>query len=185
MCHDTGDVVQQLRQRLLYYYALAKDGRASPNRSVLTRLLALEEHEEHSFVGTLDGLSCEAVRVKATVHGATIETVADTMFRAEIAEVFAYWRLKTGRSIATKLLPRRAARIRARLREGYTAAQLKQAIDGCLRSPFHQGDNKQHVKYDRIKVIFRDGGQVEHFASLCDRSDREATRRTKGVRLPD
>lgn len=80
----------------------------------------------------------------------------------KVREVFAYWQVQLNHP-AAKLTPARHRAIETRLREGYTVADLKQAIDGCLASPFHQGKNDQGTVYDDIELICRNGQKVEMF----------------------
>lgn len=83
-----------------------------------------------------------------------------------VHSVFEYWRTKTGHTQA-KLTPERDRIIRLRLKD-YTADELMRAIDGCLVSPFHMGQNDRHTVYDGLKTIFRDGEQVEKFIAMSE-----------------
>ena len=58
-------------------------------------------------------------------------------------------------------------KIKARLAEGCTVADLKLAIDGCHRSPFHMGENDNNRKYDSLELIVRDGSKVQSFIELA------------------
>lgn len=82
-------------------------------------------------------------------------------------EVFEYWKLilKHPQAIFT---PDRRRKIEARLRDGYSVDQLKQAIDGCKASRFHNGDNDAHKKYHSIDLIFRNGDFVEKFIDYLE-----------------
>ena len=51
--------------------------------------------------------------------------------------------------------------IKARLGEGYTIDDLKRAIDGYHRSPFHCGQNDRGTKYLTAALIFRDASHVQ------------------------
>jgi hypothetical protein len=51
----------------------------------------------------------------------------------------------------------------ARLKEGYSLADLCQAIDGCHRSPHHCGQNDQGTKYQSLDLIVRDASHVQQF----------------------
>lgn len=53
--------------------------------------------------------------------------------------------------------------IAARLAEGYSADDLKAAIDGCHRSPHHCGENASGTKYQSLALIVRDAGHVAQF----------------------
>jgi len=84
-----------------------------------------------------------------------------------VAEVFGYWVQATGRGSRTKLTTKRRKAVASRLKEGYTADDLRQAIDGCAGSAFHQGQNDQQTKYDDLVLICRDGEHVEQFQRLA------------------
>jgi hypothetical protein len=57
---------------------------------------------------------------------------------------------------------RKAALTRA-IKIGYTTDQLRSAVDGCMKSAWHQGDNKDGKVYDAITLIFRDAEHIERF----------------------
>lgn len=82
----------------------------------------------------------------------------------EIA-VFEAWRVKLGHPQA-KPNPSRLAKIRARIREGFTAAQLIQAIENSKNDPFLMGDNPNGKKYDDLESLLRDGSKVERLIAL-------------------
>jgi hypothetical protein len=58
---------------------------------------------------------------------------------------------------------KRSRAIAARIKSGYSVEQLKQAIDGCKASPWHQGQSERHQVYDDIELICRDAKRVEAF----------------------
>lgn len=60
-----------------------------------------------------------------------------------------------------KLTKQRASKIRARLRDGYSADDLIRAVEGAKREPFLTGDNPSGTNYFRPETIFRDAGTVE------------------------
>lgn len=74
-------------------------------------------------------------------------------------ELFEHWRTACGHPRA-KLTDDRRRKIRARLREGYTVEQIRQAIDGAAARAFV---NEQGVKFDDIELICRNGAKVEQF----------------------
>lgn len=88
----------------------------------------------------------------------------------EIQEVFAYWqeRLNHGRA---KLDEKRRKKIRDRLKDGYTVADLKDAIDGITKSPHHMGENESSAIYDDIELICRDGPHVDKFIKQFEQAD--------------
>jgi len=58
-------------------------------------------------------------------------------------------------------------KIKARLAEGCSVEDLKLAIDGCHRSPFHMGENDNGRKYNTLELIVRDGSKVQSFIELA------------------
>lgn len=81
-----------------------------------------------------------------------------------IADVFDYWKVVMGKNNASILTKARAKNIRARLDEGYTPEQIKQAIYGCSITPFNMGQNENNKRYNDIELICRDGAKLEGFA---------------------
>ena len=79
--------------------------------------------------------------------------------------VFDAWREATGHGSA-KLNDLRRRKIKARLKEGYDAEDLVDAVRGIARSEFHMGENDRRQKYDDLTVALRDGAQLEKFANL-------------------
>lgn len=92
----------------------------------------------------------------------------------EAREVHVHWLAVMGKRATTKLLPERREKILARLREGYTVEQLKQAIDGCRVSPFHRGGNDKRQVYDDLMLICRSGSKVEMFIGLHQQHTKPA-----------
>lgn len=86
--------------------------------------------------------------------------------RETVSRLFAYWQRRTGHTKA-RLTPERASRLLARLRQGYTEADIKAAIDGCASSEFHSGHNESGTVYDDIELICRSGSNVERFSALA------------------
>lgn len=67
------------------------------------------------------------------------------------------------RATARNLKPTKARRskVRARLGEGFTEAELIRAADFYATSPWHQGENPTGTRYDAPETVFRDAGQIE------------------------
>lgn len=95
---------------------------------------------------------------------------------AQVREVFQHWQ-QTLQHPQAKLTEDRKRKVQARLREGFTVEQLKAAIDGCARSPFHMGENDQGQKHDDLELICRKGSQVEKFANMPAGGQRDEARR--------
>ena len=77
----------------------------------------------------------------------------------KVSELFAYWQQQCGHGHA-KLTPDRKQKIAARLREGYTPEQIRQAIDGAARAAYVDDAGKRH---DDLTLICRTGSKLEDF----------------------
>ena len=77
----------------------------------------------------------------------------------DVSELFAYWQQRCGRAHA-KLTNDRRGKIKARLGEGYTVDQIRQAIDGAALDAFVDEKGK---RFDDIELICRNGSKLESF----------------------
>lgn len=89
-------------------------------------------------------------------------------------DVFRYWVKATGRTANAKFSQDRRTKVEARLREGYTVAQLKAAIDGCAATPHNQGKNDRGTRYDDLELICRGGSNVERYGENAPRGGEAA-----------
>jgi len=96
-----------------------------------------------------------------------LSTNVDKSIHADVDLVFNYWQSRLDHP-GSKLTPKRRQRIVSRLKDNYTVDQIKQAIDGCALSPFHQGLNDNQTKYDDIELICRDGEKIEKFIGIYE-----------------
>lgn len=78
----------------------------------------------------------------------------------DIDAVVAHWRLyhPQGRPGA-----RERRKIGDRLKEGYGVAELREAIDGCHKTPHNLGANERDTKYLALELIMRNSDQVARF----------------------
>ena len=86
--------------------------------------------------------------------------------KAGVEAAFAYWQSRLEHPTA-KLTQDRRQKLLARFREGFTLAQIKQAIDGCAASAFYRGENERGTVYDDLTLICRSGSKVEQFIELA------------------
>lgn len=88
----------------------------------------------------------------------------------QVREVFSHYRKHHPRSFPkAKSDSREWKLVRKRLLEGYTVEQLKAAIDGCHRSPFHCGENQGGKLYQSLELIVRDATHVNQFLEVPER----------------
>lgn len=99
--------------------------------------------------------SPEGRRQKA--EGRQVKTSA--ALRADVVECFTYWQDRCGHPQA-KLTADREAKIKARLREGYSVQEIRQAINGAARGAFVNDAGK---RFDDIELICRKGSKLEDF----------------------
>lgn len=91
-----------------------------------------------------------------------LKNVAQSARREQVAAVFDHWRITMDHPRSV-LDDKRRRLIEARMKDGYSTDDLKAAITGCSRSPFHMGQNEQGTRYDGLELILRDGSKVDKF----------------------
>lgn len=74
-----------------------------------------------------------------------------------VKRIFETWQKRSGH-VRAKLSPGRRKKIAARLREGYSEADVLRAIDGALASAYHVENG-----YDDIELICRSAEKLEQF----------------------
>ncbi|WP_133140242.1 hypothetical protein [Legionella genomosp. 1] len=90
----------------------------------------------------------------------TSQVVASQVSSME--EIFQHWQVTMDRPKA-RLDKKRQYIIKSTLKLGYTPAELKQAIDGCAKTPYNMGKNDRNQTYNDISLIFRDADHIERF----------------------
>ena len=89
------------------------------------------------------------------------EKLEDALDDSTELQVWEHWRTKLNHPKA-RLDPKRRNLIARRLQD-YSVLELQQAIDGCAKSAWHQGENDRGRRYDAIELILRDAEHVERF----------------------
>lgn len=79
-----------------------------------------------------------------------------------INRVFVHWQ-KTFQEPQAKLDSDRFFWIERALKKGFSIEQLVQAIDGCAKTPFNVGQNKQGQCYYGLHTIFKNAEHIERF----------------------
>jgi hypothetical protein len=112
--------------------------------------------------------SCHSVPSLA-VPSLAVPSLADPTYsppQGTTQKVFDHWAKEHNHPHA-KLDPKRRKRIDARLREGFSADQLCQAISGARKDDWLMGRDPRSSKvYDGIQTILRDADQVERLIEL-------------------
>ena len=78
--------------------------------------------------------------------------------------IFDYWKQVMQKNNSSKFTKERSGKVKARLKDGYTVDQIKQAILGCSMTPHNMGKNENGKLYDDLELICRSGSNVERFA---------------------
>jgi len=91
-----------------------------------------------------------------------------------VVEVFDYWKTKLNHSTA-RCSEDRKRLINGRLKEGYSVADLKRAIDGCAASEWHRGKNDRNRAFDGLDLILRNGSHVDKFIALVPATNGNGT----------
>lgn len=84
-----------------------------------------------------------------------------------VTDIFNYWVLVMNKKpTTTQLTTKRKKNISARLKDGYTVEQIKQAVDGCRADPFSMGANDRNKPFNDIELICRTGEKLESFLEV-------------------
>ncbi len=62
---------------------------------------------------------------------------------------------------------RERRKILDRLNDGFSVGDLRLAIDGCHKSPYHCGENDSGTLYQALELIVRDGDKVTKFLEIA------------------
>lgn len=81
-----------------------------------------------------------------------------------VADIFAHWcEVMNKNPNSSKLTPKRAKAIKARLDDGYSVNDIKKAILGCSQDKFSMGENDRKKPFNDIELICRTGDKLESF----------------------
>ena len=130
----------------------------------------------HSDMGVCESDIPRGVTV--AYHEPSIEPSSN--HNPEIQDIVDHYRSKHPRR-GRQLKPGHAdwKRIASRIKEGFSVADLKRAIDGNMMDQWHQ----QHAAGHTIEYIFRNTTKVEQFIELADRVRPEPTADGRQARL--
>jgi hypothetical protein len=101
-------------------------------------------------------------------RGEKEESKAEENNAEQVGLIFNFWKQTLNHPKAV-LDAKRKKLIEARLKDGYPAKTLCNAISGCSLSPYHMGFNDSGTKYDGLDLIFRDAGKVDQFIGYFDK----------------
>lgn len=136
-------------------------------RSVTQQAAALALNESRRLLGLTLAATAEP-ETQRKDKAATTDVVSSPADSAQlskgddVAAIFAYW-AQTFKRPEAKLDQDRRRWIQRALKGGYSAEALCEAITGCAKTPFNQGDNPQGVHHTGLHIIFKNAEQIERF----------------------
>lgn len=134
----------------------------------LHQLLAKERERVNHLLCDLSNAETDLVAKRNEIQRlkAELNKVTNPPKLGDADEVFAYWR-RTCRGDNPRVVfgPKRREKVTARLREGYSVAELKQAVDGAYTHPFV---NEHGKVFDELELICRDEVKADDFMARGD-----------------
>jgi SOS response regulatory protein OraA/RecX len=114
----------------------------------------------------------DRTEVKSSLRSDIVEQPLDQPDNSQVEELFEYWRSRCHHPNA-KLTKERKAKVQARLREGYTAEQIRHGIDGAAANP--PADANSGVVFDDLVSVCRNGSQLERYIGRRSPRARQPT----------
>lgn len=130
-----------------------------------TALLASSPPLDPPDYSGLSGSSPESSSVSASDPKDLEASPRDSETRAKVKEVFECWKLEHNHPRAI-LDRRREAKVRQRLREGFTVEQLCRAVINAKKDEFLMGENKEGKRYDDLESLLRSASKVERLLEI-------------------
>jgi hypothetical protein len=146
----------------------------------LTRLLGAHL-DGASHDATVKGLRKLALEIEKVPALAAPPTAAQE-YQAGWERIWSHWQRAMAMPKA-RPTPERKARVMARLRDGYTEAQIKAAITACASSPWHMGKNDQSRAYNDLELICRNGAKLEGFLAQATEGGGDQTENPELAKL--
>lgn len=150
--------------------AVINNGRRRTKHSVAHEKSRVEEEKGISPHDNEESPAINNTRIHESKIHESIDPVKETVPVPKHVQVFQFWQSKSGHPRA-QLDAKREKAIKSRLKDGYTVEDLCVAVEGCLKSPYHQGQNDSATVYDDIELICRDGKHVDSFIKTAGRPD--------------
>lgn len=145
-----------------YGHIVTFDAHQRVNRPTPSKINPLCDFTENSVSAHEKDNDTSSPERKGKEQGKEQGTGKGDTHSSAVLAVFEYWQAVMGKRQAI-LTPKRERVVKAALKLGYTIDQIKAAIDGCKRSPFHMGVNDQRTVYDDLELICRNGENIEKF----------------------
>lgn len=90
-----------------------------------------------------------------------LEPSIEPSYEQQLPELFDFWKTTTNRNGRTSFTPERKKKLKARLADGYSPAEIEKAIRGCWSSDFHRNGG-----YTDLTLICRSPEKLEGFRDM-------------------
>lgn len=125
----------------------------------LSKIIALYCDDEPNLAAdALISLARHVYQARKAGAAGDTEKAAGKAQGEAVRRLFAYWQTQCDHARA-KPTQDRLTKIRARLREGYTEADIRRAIDGAATAAYETDGRR----FDDISLICRNGAKLESF----------------------
>ena len=84
----------------------------------------------------------------------------------DVRHIFDHWCSAMGKRKSAKMTSDRRTKIQARLRDGYSVADLEQAITNAAADSWTMGDNDRHKAFNDITTLFKGGASVDRYLDM-------------------
>lgn len=153
-----------------------------PDRETLLQVISDLQHSEAQALEdyALADRECRRLRREAEALRRQLREAREEDPKSQqIREVLDHWKRALNHPKAkTTLDGARAQKVKARINQGFTVAQLKRAIDGCAYVPYVGPRGRQATedhgakRHDDIDLICRDETYVERFLRYADEHEQ-------------
>lgn len=148
-------------ERYLHIYKFEQTQPAGKNGKRLKRF---------PLPGESDGIQMNPELSSASHSDPHSHTHTKISFVEHARRVFGFW-CEHMKHPKAALDAKREKAIVARLRDGYSAEDLIQAVRGCKLTPHNMGKNDRQTVYDDIELICRDAAHVDRFIRAATTSN--------------
>jgi uncharacterized protein YdaU (DUF1376 family) len=94
-------------------------------------------------------------------------TTNDKPLTKDLEDIFQFWKKTMGKTNSVKFNETLKAKVRNRLKGGFSKEQIIIAIKGNAGSPWHQGQNDRNKKYNSLELICRNDEKTQTFLEMA------------------
>lgn len=124
------------------------------------------QNRTHPDLQNRTGQKKEESSLRSDFVEPALDAAQERLKAAAVRGLFEHWQQACGHPHA-KLTENRRRKIQARLREGYTPEQIREAIDGAARAAFVNDEGR---RFDDIELVCRNGSKLEDFIARASQA---------------